>query len=638
MADGSGLPGAWKSVIGFAGGGGSSVALKLATGCDPDVAMNHWMTAVRAHQRHFPLTEHHCTDVWETDPMSVLPGERIAFGWFSPDCTDFSKAKGKAPRAERIRGLGWSIIPWAVARRIGVIMLENVEEFAQWGPVYRCPDDVRAKGVPGEVGEPIKALRGTTFARWRSRLEALGYVVDWRIVNAADFGAPTTRKRLYLVARCDGKPIVWPERTHAPRKDAERLGLKPWRGACEIIDWSLDCPSIFLTPPEVKDLRRTTGKRVNRPLVAATLKRIARGMERYVIGAAESYLVNITQRGWGGDRAHAVRAPLPTLTSSRGGEYALVGPSLVSVAHGEEARAWPVDEPARTQTGKHDKALVAASLHQLNTRDVGCGAMEPLRTHTGRGHHGLAAAHLVRQFGTGMAADAREPAPTVMADGGGKTQLVAAHLGAYYGQQHGGPVDEPQLTGTGKDRHALTLAWLEQANTDMVGHPAQDPLSTIVGRGTTQRLIEARLEQDGGPVGRRGAVLAFFWDHFGLPTAAEWSDPAATLQGRLKFGLVLLTPRGERIGSAEGVTAEPPAKEIFMIVDIGLRMLTPAELAGAMGLPPEYDLATDLHGAPISKTHQTQMIGNMVSPPPAAALIAANCPHLIKPGHVMEAA
>lgn len=738
MADGTTFPGRARSVIGFAGGGGSSVAFKMATGWDPDFAMNHWMTAVLAHQRHFPATEHHCADVFDVDPRSCFPGEEIAFGWFSPDCTDFSKAKGKAPRSERIRGLAWSVIPWALTRRIKVIMLENVEEFAQWGPVYRS-------GL--KAGEPIPSRRGETFARWRSRLEHLGYAVEWRVLNAADYGAPTTRKRLYLIARCDGEAIRWPERTHAPRKDAERLGLKPWRGACEIVDFDLDCPSILLDEAEVADLYRRTGQRVRRPLVAATQRRVWRGCDRYVISAEKPYIVErrrevsagvvpITQHGWGGDRAHDVRDGLKTLTSSKGGEFAIASAALASVAHGAEERAWPVDDPARTQTGKHDKALISASLvgvahgehgdrpgsraldiqgplgvvqpqggdaalvtgclvprygeregqaprcldieaptpcavptgnggslmaanlHQLNTRDLGGDALDPTRAQPGRGHQALQAAHLVRQFGSAVGGrDAEDPLCTVMgqgARGGGKDQLVtafmaqgnadrigraaeeptttqtergtqqqlvAASLDTYYTTgSSGADVAEPARTSTGKDRMSLVAYRLEQANTGMVGHPATAPLSTIVGGGgpeigwgPTQRLVEARLEQDGGPVGRRGKVLEFLWRHAGLPTLAEWADPTGTLEARRKFGLVII----------DGQT--------WMIVDIGLRMLTPGELAAAMGLPPEYDLAHDIHGKAVSKTHQTQMIGNMVSPPPAAALIAANCPDLCRP-------
>jgi len=775
MADGSGvLDGASArplTVVGFAGGGGSSVAIRMALGVAPDLAMNHWLTAVLAHQRHFPETEHHCADIFEVDPRGWRPGERIAFAWFSPDCTDFSKAKGKAPRSERIRGLAWSIMPWLVARRPDVTIIENVEEFEQAGPVYRSPDDWRARGVRGTPGEPIKALRGQMFQRLARRVRQMGGTIEWRVVNAADFGAPTTRKRLYVIIRLDGRPIVWPERTHAPRKDAAALGLKPWRGACEIIDWSKDCPSIFLKPDEVEDLRRRTGKRVQRPLVPATQKRIARGLERYVIGSAEPFIVPITHQG--DARAHGVRDPLRTITSVKGGEFALVDAGLVGLG-GRRAQSPPVapQAPFPTITGKADAALVsgtvvrtdmhqsnsrcvydpadplrtntssgghgvasaylvprygerpagfrceacgevfadphasgcgglapaecprcgeeervallpgqapraldvqeptpcpvptgnqgslaAVSLHQMNTRDVGGDAGDPLRTTAAREHQALQSACLVRQFGSAVGGrDAEDPLGATMGQGGHggghdqlisaymaqgnhaqlgreateplttltsrstQQQLISAHVESYYRTGEGSSGAEPLRTSTAKDRHGLVAAWLEQANTGMVGHPATSPVSTIVAGGgadcgwggATQRLIEARLELDGGSVGRRAAVLGFLWAHFGVPTSEEWAEPTATLEARKKFGLVIL------------------GDQVWMIVDVGLRMLTPAELGAAMGLPPEYDLASDAHGRPVSKTHQTQMIGNMVSPPPAAALIAANCPHLIE--------
>lgn len=734
MADGSLMPGRGKTVIGFAGGGGSSVALMMATGHGPDVAMNHWMTAVLAHQRHFPLCDHYCSDIFEVDPRTVLPGEKIAFAWFSPDCTDFSKAKGKAPRSERIRGLIWSTVPWMVHRRPDVVMIENVEEFEQGGPIYRCPDDWRAHGVRGEIGEPIAALRGQMFQQWVKIIRRMGGIIEWRVLNAADYGAPTTRKRLYIIIRFDGQPIVWPTRTHAPRKTCVALGLRPWRGACEIIDWSQDCPSIFLNPDEVKDLRERTGKRVQRPLVAATEKRIARGIDRYVISSAEPFIVPITHAG--DARAHDVREPLRTITSVKGGEFALVNAGLVGLG-GRRAQSPPVGPraPFPTITGKPDAALVTGTLVGLahaehgetagsRTRDVrdpvqhvpaggGDAALiagslvrtnfhsaaarngirdveEPMATATGDGGIGLmgatlvprygeregqlpraadvedplhtivpdangariAAAHLVRQFGTGGPADVVEPVQTIMPcggekGGGGKDQLVtaymaqgnkgmdgreatdpvttfttratqqqvvAASLDTYYSSgKVGGDGAEPLRVATGRARHSLVATWLEQANTGMVGHEAGVPVSTIVGLGSTQRLVEARLELDGGPIGRRDKVLAFLWSHFGLPTQDEWDAPAATLDARRKFGLVIL------------------GDQVWMIVDIGLRMLLPKELAAAMGLPAEYDLATDVNGNPVSKTHQTQMIGNMVSPPPAAAMIAANCPGLIQP-------
>lgn len=721
-------PDGLKSVIGFAGGGGSSVAFFMATGRTPDACYNHWSIAVHAHRRHFPRAEHHTSGAHELSPDEVLSGETIAFGWFSPDCTDFSKAKGGAPRSERIRGLAWTIIPWAVRRKIRVVMLENVTEFLQWGPVYRCPDDWRANGVPGQVGEPIAALRGVTMALYRRRWAQMGYWLEFRELNAADFGAPTTRKRLYGVAVWVGvervtrialglepSPVVWPARTHAPRKDASALGLKAWRGACEVIDWSLECPSIYLTAEECAAHFKRTGQRVRRPkgsedlvrVVSATDRRIARGYDRYMASAAEPFVVSTLNRSWGGDRAHGVREPAKTLTASKGGDYALLNAhvaALASVAHGDPDRAWSADDPLRTQTEKNDKALtvahlvglahgehverpgarsraaddpistihagggnhavvtgalvprygerdgqapraldvtgptpgvvptgnggslMAASLHQMN--NVGGEPGEPARAQTGHAHAAVQAATLIRQFGSAVGGrDVEEPLNATMGQGGrggGKDQIVAAHLDVYYGapNETGADPGDPARTSTGKDRMSLVAAWLEQANTGMVGHEARAPLSTIVAGGgdengwggATQRLVEARLEMDGGPVGRRDKVLQWLWSHFGMPTAEEWADPTRTLSARRKFGLLIL----------DGVT--------WMVVDIGLRMLTPKELAAAMGLPPEFDLSVDFAGDPIRKTHQTQMIGNMVSPPPAAALIAANCPDLILPG------
>ena len=748
-------PGRKRMIVGFAGGGGACFGLRDAFGFDPDVAINHWHVAINAHWRHFPQTAHYLTDIFELDPREVFPGEPIGLAWFSPDCTDHSKAKGKAPKSERIRGLAWCILPWAKFRKPDVILMENVEEWNDWGPVYRCPDDWRAKGVPGAVGEPIKALRGQTHDRFVRRLERDGYTVEIHYGRAADYGVPTTRNRLVLVARRDGQPIVWPAPTHAPRKTAAQLGLEPWRGAYEVIDFTERCPSIFLTREEARTLRRTEGVNCKRPLVVNTLRRVARGIERYVIGAAEPFIVPITHAG--DVRVHGVTEPLRTLTASSRGDFALVAATIAELAHGDHERGAgervrgvedplrtvhaqggshalvasalvrtdmqsaaerngihdvedpmrtatsaggfalmsaaivgcggrrgqspPVDtqDPMPTVTGRNDACLATAflvprygerdgqqprcrtveepypspvpdgnggglaaiHLHQANTRDVGGDAAEPLRTPTGHGHQGVVAACLTRQFGTSNAADLADPVPTVMPDGGGKThvmsafmaqangerlgrpatepvttlteratqqQLVAASLQSYYGTGTGSDCAEPVRVVPTEDRHALIAACLEQAATGLVGHAATEPVSTIVGKGCTQRLIQARLELEGGSQARRADVLAFLWSHFGEPSAEEWDDPAGTLKARLKFGLVILSG------------------QTWMIVDIGLRMLKARELGGAMGLPAGIDLETDVHGRPINTTDQVNMIGNMVCPGLVEAVAIANAP------------
>jgi DNA (cytosine-5)-methyltransferase 1 len=625
-------------VVGFAGGGGSSLAVREAVGRDPDLAMNHKEVCVLTHARNFPRTHHLQADVFEVNPASWRPGQPVGMGWFSPDCTDFSKAKGKAPRSPRIRGLAWSVVPWAVLRRPRVIFVENVEEFEQWGPVYR-------EGHP-QAGEPIPERRGETFQRWVSRFRKMGGQVEWRRRRAADFGDPTTRLRLLVIIRFDGQPIVWPEPDHAPRAKAEALGKRPWRGACECIDFSRPCPSIYLTQAEAK----AEGLKVQRPLAKNTHGRIFAGVERYVIGAAEPFTVPITHSG--DRRAHGVRDPFRTITAAKGGEFALVSPSIVGVG-GRRGQSPPIDarDPAPTGTGKADAALVSAFLaprygerdgQAPRARDV----REPYPTAVPTGNGGqLAAVHLTRHnFGDKPFGDVADPLGTVCAQGNHhgivtafmaqgnadhvgrpvtepvstltqrstQQQLVAAHLSTYYATGVGSDLAEPMRSGTTHDRHALTAAWMLQANTGMVGHDAAEPFSTIVGKGCTQQLVEARLALEGGPIGRRAQVLEWLWSHAGVPTAAEWDDPAATLQGRLKFGLVL-------IGGA-----------VWMIVDIGLRMLAPDELAAAMGWD-GYDLSTDVLGRAVSKVQQTEMIGNGVPKRWAAAHIAANCGFLREP-------
>lgn len=634
-----------RTVIGFAGAGGSSYALKLATGLDPSVAMNHWDKAVYTHQRLFPRTEHYCADIYEVDPDTVLPGEAIRWAWFSPDCTDHSKAKGGAPKAERIRGLAWSIIPWAVRRRVQTIMFENVEEWLDWGPVYRCADDWRAQGVPGRVGDPIKALRRVTRLLFVRRLLQAGYWPEFRVLRTADFGKATTRKRLYGIFEYVGaervacialglepSPIDWAQATHAPRKTAVAKGLMPWVGFDTCADWSEPCPSIFLDAEEVEDLARTMGRRVKRPLVAATLKRVARGLERYVIASADPFIVPITQQVWGGDRTHGVRDPLPTMTAAKGGEFALVIPHITKFRGGATGHEATKPLATLTANGFEKRPGGALPLGVVAATIVGCGGRRgqsppsdirgPFPTVTAKADACIAAAFLVRQFGAAVGgADVTEPHPTVMPGGAGKTQLIAAHLGCYYGEGSIGsnPAD-PMRVATGKARHALTMAWLEQANTGVVGHDAREPVSTIIAGGgpdcgwggATQRLIQARLEMDGGPVSRRDKVLAFLWEHFGLPTEAEWLDPTGTLEARKKFGIVLLHD------------------QVWFVVDIGLRMLLAREMAAATGLPPEHDLSFDVHGRRVSKTHQTMMIGNMVPAEPAASLIRTQCPDMIQ--------
>ena len=550
------------NIVWFAGGGGSSAGMAQA-GFAPDYALNHNATALWMHQVNHPDCVHLCDDAASVHPLTLEPGRRIRAFWASPDCTHFSVARGSAPKSPRIRGLAWCIIPWAKLRRPDVIFIENVKEFTTWGPL-------------DAQGKPIKKRQGETFKRFIRRLEQAGYTVEWKVLNAADYGAPTTRKRLFIMARCDGEAIVWPERTHAPRREAAALGLLPYASAASIIDWSERCPSIFMSAAEAKG----EGLKVKRPLVDATMSRIAKGIERYVVGSPDPFIVELTHHGE--RRVPTTAEPLATITSAHRGEKALAAPTLVPILNSK----W--------------------SPHRVDA------ANEPIRTITAAkgGEFALAVASLGRQFGSNVAGnDIQEPTPTIMGEGGGgKLSVIAANLTTYYGMGvNAGEVREPVRTVTGEDRHGLVTTFLEQANTGMVGHDVRDGVSTITGRATQQRLIEARLQSIGAlPDSRRRAVLRFLWDHFGEPTDAEWAAPTATTQARLRFGLVIL----------DG--------QVWEIADIGMRMLKVRELFDAQGFAHDYIIDRDPWGNPITGTAATLMVGNSVPPPLAYALAAAN--------------
>lgn len=632
------------NIVWFAGGGGSSEGMREA-GFDPDYALNHNGVALAMHQVNHPRCTHLCDDAMAVHPMTLEPGRPVRTFWASPDCTHFSIARGSAPKSPRIRGLAWCIVPWAKVRRPDVIFLENVKEFATWGPLH--PEGHALSG------HPIKARAGETFRRFTRRLEQCGYEVEFKVLCAADFGAPTTRRRLFMIARSDGQPIVWPERTHAPRREAAALGLKPYASAASIIDWSERCPSIFLSAAEAKG----EGLKVKRPLVAATLNRIAKGIERYVIGSPDPFIVPVTHHGprrtpsvieplatitsahrgekalavptivpilnasWSPNRVDDGAEPLRTITAAKGGEFAAATAVLVGSAYGDDRpgaglRAWDIEDPVRTVTGGGSGGFKVASAYLVPSYGEAPGqaprtacveAPYPTVVANGNGGH-LVAATLGRQFGSNAAGnDIEEPSPTIMGEGGGgKLSVIAANLTTYYGTGVGSPGGEPVRTVTGEDRHGVVASFLEQANTGMVGHDARAPVSTVTGRATQQRVIEARLAAAGAtPGSRRRAVLSFLWDHFGEPDEADWAAPTATKQARLRFGLVIL----------DGT--------VWEIADIGMRMLKPRELFSAQGFRADYIIDRDPWGDPINGTAATLMVGNSVPPPLARALLEA---------------
>jgi DNA (cytosine-5)-methyltransferase 1 len=427
----------------FAGGGGASTGIEAAIGRHVDIAVNHDPEAVSLHQANHPQTEHHVSNVWEVDPRVVTGGRRIGLLWASPDCTYHSKARGGKPhrdrnKARRRRGLASIVVKWVrqlqpTGQHPRVISLENVEEFQHWGPLL-------------EDGTPCPDRRGSSFLRWVAQLRNLGYAVEWRELRACDYGTPTIRKRLFLVARCDGQPIVWPTPTHAA-KSAKGSGLRPWRTAAECIDWSLPCPSIFER---------------ERPLADATLRRVARGVMRYVVEAAKPFIVRIGQTGGGGKYTNAVSEPLTTVTTKA--EHCLAVPTLVQTGYGERPGQAPrvpgIDKPLGTVVGGQKHAVVAAFLAKHYGGVTGHGVEQPIGTVTTTDHHSLVGATIAPLRGTSpahtSAHDVQQPLSTVSA-GGTHHALVAAFLTAYYGSDQDTPLDDPLHTVTTKPRFALVM-------------------------------------------------------------------------------------------------------------------------------------------------------------------------------------
>jgi len=373
----------------FAGGGGASTGIEAAIGRPVDIAINHSPVAIAMHKANHPGTKHYCEDVWSVDPREACGGRPVGLAWFSPDCTHFSRAKGKTPVSKGIRGLAWVVIRWAKTVRPRVILLENVEEFQTWGP------------LAGDRPDPEKM--GQTFRRWLGTLTGLGYRVEFKTLTAADYGAPTTRKRLFLIARRDDSPIVWPDATHGRGLSHE------WRPASEIIDWSLQCPSIFDRA---------------RPLAEATCRRIAEGIRRYVVECARPFIVSLTHTKASTGYVYDSDDPLRTITTAKGGEFALAVPTLIQQGYGERSGQAPrvpgLDKPLGTVVAGGSKhALVAAFLSRHFTGVVGRDLGSPVPTVTARDHHSLTVAFLTKFYGECRAgAPVTEPLPTVTGGGG----------------------------------------------------------------------------------------------------------------------------------------------------------------------------------------------------------------------------
>ena len=485
------LPLADKLIVDlFAGGGGASTGIEQGVGRHVYIAINHSPIAVSQHQANHPQTRHFVSDVFEVDPVTVTNGQRIGLLWASPDCKHFSKAKGSKPVSKKIRGLAWVVVKWVrdlkpLGQHPRIICLENVEEFKTWGPL-------------GADGRPCPERKGMTFDRWVAQLRNLGYVVEWRELRACDYGAPTSRKRFFLVARCDGNPIVWPEATHGKPGS----GLKPYRTAADCIDWSHPCPSIFERKKE---------------LAPATMRRIAHGIKRYVIDAAKPFIVPITHTV--DSRVHSIDEPVRTITTAKRGELAVCAPTLIQTGYGERATQTPrsldLHKPLGTVVGGGAKhALVAAFMAQHNTDNVGHAMTTPVSTIIGKGcTQGLVVANLIDAgHGESSASGKRwshgnrsveTPVPTVTASGGGQA-LVTSNLIKLHGTSNSAATDEPLGTVTaGGGHHAEVQALLIKYYGTDQDPRLEEPLHTITTKGRFALVTVDRIDYYIADIGMR---------------------------------------------------------------------------------------------------------------------------------------
>ncbi|HBC0019470.1 TPA: DNA cytosine methyltransferase [Enterobacter hormaechei subsp. steigerwaltii] len=642
----------------FAGGGGASTGIELAIGRSVDIAINHDLNAVAMHTTNHPDTLHYCESVFDVDPATATAGKPVGLAWFSPDCRHFSKAKGSKPVEKEIRGLAWIVIRWALSVRPRVMMLENVEEFKTWGPLLAeemRPDPARAGdtfeafcgmlscGIPAyhpalaECCEFLDILPDSQQAQ--QLINGLGYNVDYREMRACDYGAPTIRKRFFMVMRCDGVPVRWPAATHGdPKSPAVQAGsLAPWRTAAECIDWSISAPSIF-------------GRK--KQLAENTLKRIARGIQRFVLDNPTPFIVKCNHTTTKGKydcfRGQSLEEPLQTITKTHG--YAIAVPHLTKFRTG--ATGQPVTEPVPTVTAGtsrrpggngHALGIVEAALTPFLAGNGGSEYQakprpldRPAHTILKQSRACVVAPVIARQFGASVGHRADEPSATITAGGGGKSQLVtptliqmgygerpgqaprvlqlekplgtitagggkfamvAANMVKHFGGNYTGAgvaLDEPIHTVTTTDHHALVTSSIIKMRGTNTGQPTDTPLQTVTAGGQHFGEVKTTLANEGYDEYRAQLTADFLREYCGEDCT----------------GLV----------TVDGIT--------YRIVDIGMRMLQPHELYRAQGFPEWYIIDRDYRGVKYAKDKQVARCGNAVPPPFAEALVRANMPEM----------
>lgn len=597
----------------FAGGGGASLGLTWALHRHPDIAINHDPHAILMHKANHPTTTHYTEDVWKVSPHIVTKGRPVGVLWSSPDCKHFSRAKGSKPVDKKIRSLAWTVVKWAAESKPKLLITENVAEYMGFGPLiprWRC-NVCNWKGIEKDLRVvrrqkqcpacrttsltvtqdmvPCPDRKGLNFKRFIGRLRNLGYNIEWRVLNASDFGAPTNRKRLFIIGRRDGLPIVWPAPTHGNPKRALAQGLKPWRTAAECIDWSIPCPSIF-------DRKK--------PLVEKTLRRIALGIKRYVLENPQPFIVDMQRE----NPAKPIDAPLGTITT-QGNRFNLITPYMVRCNHGgEHFRGQPVTQPMCTLTSSRDAhGLMTPILAKCN----------PTQTHDPQAPSSPV---IQSQHNNGSALSEqttpRQQLPLFPQEQPGTT--AAAFLHRYYGESIGQSIDHPSPAASQNGHSSLVTAYLAKHFGGMVGVGINTPLPTTTARGTQNQIVTANLihmnhgdkqwsavDEPLNTITAGGnhafLVYSFLSSYLGNALGPSFCAPSPAGTEEPEAGLVTVMIQGEP----------------YIIVDIGMRMLTPRELARAQGFPEDYKLTG-------SKTNQVAKIGNSVCPQMAEVLISHN--------------
>lgn len=645
------------SVVLFAGGGGADTGFSCATGRPVDLAINHSIDAIRMHKTNHPWTVHMQEDVFAVDPVTAACGRPVGILWASPDCTHFSKAKGGKPVKKEIRGLSWVVVKWALYTRPRVMFMENVEEIQTWGPCIETEKGLQPD--PNRAGETYKAFIGilTTGVSAGSPgllecceflkidpmgteaqqlIQGLGYDFDSKILCAADFGVPTIRKRWFAVFRCDGRPISFPEPTHAKNGEG---GLLRWRSAAEIIDWSLPCPSIFASKGAIK---AEYGLTAVRPLAENTLKRVIKGVDKYTIRSGKPFIVAMNHSGE--FRGQDIDSPTKTITSKLGrgivraaftaintsnsvgadadkplntartgggGGQMIIAPELTAIGQASnDSRAYSCREPVRTVVSKAEQALLTPILTQYHDSPEfrGQKCTEPIMTIDASPRYSLAAAQLTEYFGNGQPIDIGQPAHTVTAKD--REGLTLAHLTKYYGGVIGETVEKPLPTVTSVDHNALSLVHVAEFKGQDKGQSLSEPLRTVTASAGEFAAVQARIHRYSSNSDLR-----------------YWPEVRNLLNRYCGYSL-----------EENEVLLIHIAETWYYISDIGLRMLTPRELYNAMGFPPDYIIDRDYLGRKYSKSSQVARCGNAVCPPVAGALIAANLKEYALPAYILTLA